>query len=288
MKVAVLGTGLMGRPMAERFIRSGYPVVVYNRTAKKAAPLKNLGAEIAKTPLQAIEKADFIILMLADAAAIRDTLFPVKAPKPSLTGRTVIQMGTISPQESLRFKKRVEHAGGRYLEAPVLGSIAQVERGELIVMVGSEPEDFEQGLPLLRCLCAEPCYVGPVGKAAALKLALNQLIAALTVGFSFSLGIIRRREIDTELFMKIVRESSLYAPQFDKKLPGMLRRDFVKANFPTRHFFKDIGLMLQEGHTLGLETSALTGCWRAAKKALEQGWVDTDYSSVYNVIDPEK
>jgi 3-hydroxyisobutyrate dehydrogenase-like beta-hydroxyacid dehydrogenase len=88
--------------------------------------------------------------------------------------------------------------------------------------------------------------------------------------------------------MRIVRESSLYAPQFDKKLPGMLRRDFVKANFPTKHFFKDIGLMLQEGHTLGLETSALRGCWRAAKKALDKGWVDTDYSSVYNVIDPEK
>ena len=288
MKIALLGTGLMGRPMAERFLRCGYPVVVYNRTAKKAAPLKNLGAEIAKTPLGAIEKADCTLLMLTDAAAIRDMLFPKKSPKPSLAGRTIIQMGTISPAQSIGLKKKAEQAGGTYLEAPVLGSIREAEKGELTVMVGAEPAQFEAWLPLLCCLSREPIHVGPVGKAAALKLALNQLIAALTVGFSFSLGIIQRREIDTELFMRILRESPLYAPQFDKKLSGMLRRDFAKANFPTKHFFKDIGLMLEEGRSLGLETSALKGCHQAAKKALDQGWVDTDYSSVYNAINPEQ
>lgn len=78
------------------------------------------------------------------------------------------------------------------------------------------------------------------------------------------------------------------APQFDKKLSGMLRRHFADANFPTKHLFKDIQLMLGEGLSLGLEVSALKGCQRAVKKALDQGWVDTDYSSVYNIINPEK
>ena len=257
MKVALLGTGLMGYPMAERLLRCGHHVMVYNRTREKTQPLKKLGAEISETPKQAFESADCTLLMLTDAAAIRDMVFPRRSPKPSLSGGAIIQMGTISPDESIRLKKKVEQGGGTYLEAPVLGSIPQVEKGDLIVMVGSEPEQFNSWLPLLRCLSREPCYVGPVGKAAALKLALNQLIAALTVGFSFSLGIIQGRQIDVELFMKIVRESALYAPQFDKKLPGMLRRDFAKATFPTKHFFKDIQLMLDEGHSLGLETSPL-------------------------------
>lgn len=126
------------------------------------------------------------------------------------------------------------------MEAPVLGSQPEAEKGTLLVMVGadSDPRDSPEGpvWPLLRALGPESNvhFIGPVGSAAAVKLSLNQLIAALTVGFSASLGLVQRSGAPVEPFMRILRASALYAPTYDKKLAKMLDRDYGAANFPTK------------------------------------------------------
>jgi 3-hydroxyisobutyrate dehydrogenase-like beta-hydroxyacid dehydrogenase len=287
MKIAFLGTGLMGRPMAERLLSSGYELIVYNRTPEKAEPLRQKGAELAATPAQALRAAELAILMLADASAIEETLFATGDTQPLFKGRTVLQMGTISPEQSLDFQKRIEGSGGEYMEAPVLGSTPQAGEGKLTVMVGSTPSQYERWAEVLKKLSPEPLHIGPVGKAAALKLALNQLIASLATAFSFSLGLVRRREIDVEKFMRILRQSAFYAPTYDQKLPRYLSRDFSSPHFPTKHLLKDIRLMVAEGEALGLETTALEGVRKIVEKALGRDLGGLDYSSVYEAIDPK-
>lgn len=119
--------------------------------------------------------------MLTDAQAIRETL--LNEAQDQLGDRTVIQMGTIAPTESQALQAEITAAGGQYLEAPVLGSIPEAEAGKLIVMVGGAPEQFQRWLKLLQCFGPQPRLIGPVGQAASLKLAMNQLIAALTAAF---------------------------------------------------------------------------------------------------------
>ncbi|NIR49130.1 NAD(P)-dependent oxidoreductase, partial [candidate division KSB1 bacterium] len=224
----------------------------------------------------------------SDAEAIRDVLFNSE-PRPDINTRTVIQMSTIAPEESQRLKSDIEKAAGRYLEAPVLGSTPQAKEGKLMVMVGAdEKTQFEQWSEVLNCFSSEPLFIGSVGQAAALKLALNQLIASLSAAFSYSLGIIRRRDIDVVLFMKILKDSPLFAPQFEKKLPRLLKREFSDPNFPTKHLRKDVELALKEGETLGLNTASISGILEILQQALEEGWSETDYSSIYNVIQPER
>ena len=285
IKIAFIGTGLMGRPMAEKLLEANYQLVVFNRTKKKAVPLKAFRAKLAESANAAIQSANCIILMLTDAAAIRGVLFP-NTSSPDLTDRTIIQMSTISPKESISLQQDVFKAGGYYLEAPVLGSIPEAIAGKLMVMVGASLGQFEQWSGLLKCFGPEPLYVGPVGKAAALKLALNQLIASLTAAFSLSLGIVTRAEVDVNLFMKILSSSALYAPTFDKKLPRMLTRDFANPNFPTKHLPKDINLVLNEAKSIGLNIDGLDGVRRLVEKAIEKGFIDTDYSSLYNAVNP--
>ena len=135
MKVAFLGMGLMGLPMAERILDADHQLVVFNRTPEKAEPLKALGADIAEDPHDALQSAECIILMLADAQAIRGVLLSPRS-RTELSGRTVIQMGTISPTESIAFNGAVQKAGGEYFEAPVLGSVTEAKEGSLILMVG--------------------------------------------------------------------------------------------------------------------------------------------------------
>jgi 3-hydroxyisobutyrate dehydrogenase len=286
MRIAFLGTGLMGRPMVERLISSGYGLTVYNRTREKAEPLVQAGAKLAASPADALTGAGLVVLMLADAVAINEVAFSPKVLSRLPARLALIQMGTIAPGQSLEFKERWESAGGQYLEAPVLGSIPQARLGTLVVMVGSRRDQYERWLPVLERFSPEPLYIGPVGKASALKLALNQLIPSLTAAFSYSLGMVRRNGLDIDQFMKILRSSSLFAPTFEQKLPRYFRRDFSAPNFPTRHLLKDVRLILDEGKAAGLETAALDGVRVVVEKALGRGLADADYSSIYEVIDP--
>ncbi|NIR51287.1 NAD(P)-dependent oxidoreductase, partial [candidate division KSB1 bacterium] len=95
MRLALIGTGLMGYPMAERILENDYPLTVYNRSRHKAEPLAKVGAKIANSPAEAIGNAECVILMLSDAEAIRDVLFNSE-PRPDINTRTVIQMSTIA------------------------------------------------------------------------------------------------------------------------------------------------------------------------------------------------
>lgn len=284
-RIAIIGTGLMGRPMAERILRDGYLLSVYNRTPEKAAPLGDLGAKVTKSAVDAIMESDCIILMLSDYRAIRDVLF-FRDNAGSLSGRTFMQMGTISPEESVSLSKLIMKRGGDYLEAPVLGSIPEAKEGKLLVMVGASSDQFERWSPLLSCFGPEPLLIGRVGQAAALKLAMNQLIAALTSAFSLSLAFVQCSGVSTDRFMDIIRQSALYAPTFDKKLRRMLERDFSDPNFPTKHLSKDIGLFITAASSLGLDTAGLEGIRKIVEKALFQGQSEEDYSAIHNIIYP--
>jgi 3-hydroxyisobutyrate dehydrogenase len=283
--VAFLGTGLMGRPMAGRLLAAGFPVTVWNRTIDKARPLAEQGAEVAPTPAAAMAQAEATVLMLADAPAIRATLLEGEAAG-LLGGRAVIQMATIAPLESRELAAGVAARGGDYLEAPVLGSIAEATAGRLVVMVGASPELFERWLPLLRALGPEPRLIGPPGQAAALKLALNQLIATITTAYATGLGMVRRSGVDLDHWAEIVRASALYAPTFDKKLHRMVERDFTPANFPARLLLKDLRLVVDEATHLGLFTPFLGGLVEIVERAVATGFGEADYSALAAAVEP--
>lgn len=285
MNIAWLGAGLLGRPMAERLQAAGHQVTVYNRTQAKVADLPNAGIAVAAQPEAAMRAGTCVILMLADAGAIRRVLLS-PAGKAKLTGRTVIQMGTIGPQESRAIQQEVRAAGGDYLEAPVLGSIAEAKAQKLLVMVGGTPEQFARWAGLLKSFGPELRLIGPVGKAAALKLALNQLIAAEIAAFSLSVGLVQREDIPVDTFMDILRRSALFAPAFEKKLPRLLARDYANPNFSTKNLLKGLNLFLDEAKGLGLNPDCASGVRALLLQAIDQGLADADYSAVHSLVNP--
>ena len=129
--------------MAERLLAEGHQVTVFNRTREKAEPLRSSGAKIAESAAEAVASASCCILMLSDAIAIRQVLLG-SSPTPELNQCTLLQMGTISPSESVQLQSEVEERGGDYLEAPVLGSIPEASSGKLLVMVGASESQFDQ------------------------------------------------------------------------------------------------------------------------------------------------
>jgi 3-hydroxyisobutyrate dehydrogenase len=285
LTITLLGTGLLGRATAERLQSVGHTVTVYNRTTAKALPLQSCGVTVVTRPEEAITQADCVVLMLADAAAIRAVLL-TPTSLAVLRSKTVIQMGTIAQDESLALQAEIERVGGSYCEAPVLGSVAEAQAGTLLVMVGGTEGQFVQWGPLFRSLGREPRLIGPAGKAASLKLALNQLIVAEISAFALSLGLVQRAGLPVETFMAILRESALFAPAFEKKLPRLLTRDYQHPNFSTRHLLKDAELFLREASSYALTTSSLEGIRPLLERSIEQGLGDSDYSAIFEVINP--
>lgn len=287
MNIAFLGSGLMGYPMIERLLRNGDQVWVWNRTASRAKGLAQAGATVVTSVQDALAATEVVILMLTDGPAVDEVLFSRGQQWP-LEGKTIIQMGTIGPDESVSLQKKVFTQGGEYLECPVLGSRNEARDGKLILMAGTTPEKFEQWGPLLSVFGEDIVYAGQVGQAAVLKLALNQLIAAHAVSFSFSLALVQSYGVKVDLFREILKKSTLGAPMFERKLPNWLKRDFHQPNFPTKHLLKDVRLIQKtatDQHLAGEHVNALESLFA---RAVSRGWADQDYSSVYNEIAPVK
>jgi len=285
VKVALIGAGLMGRPMAVRLLDAGHEVVVWTRTTARLAPLRARGAAVAGTGAEALNAAQVAILMLRDGPATRDALLG-GATAPDFRGRTVIQMGTIAPGESVELHRRVTAAGGDYLEAPVLGSIPQVEAGQLFVLVGATEEQFARWEGLLRLFGPRPRLMGPVGQAALAKLAFNQLMASHMTTFALAWGLVRRGGLDPGQFMEILRETVLYAPTFDRKLDRVAGRSFAAPHFTAATLLKDVNLTLEASRAAGLETAGLEGVRAVLARAVEEGLADADYSALCEIVDP--
>lgn len=285
MRVALLGTGLLGGAVAERLHATGHSLAVYNRTPGKTLSLRERGIRIDATPGGAMSHAEVVLLLLTDAAAIRSVLLD-ESTRESLRGRTIIQMGTIGPEESRSIQEEIQHSGGHYLEAPVLGSITEAHAGRLLIMVGATQEQYAEFAPLLRALGSEVHLIGPVGRAAVLKLAFNQLIAAEIAAFSLSFGLVRREGVGTEIFMSMLRKSSLHAPMFDKKLARLSERQYDSPNFSTCHLLKDVELVLGAAEGRGLATRGLQGIRTLLADTINGGLGSVDYSAVHETIDP--
>ena len=285
MKVGLAGTGLKGKPMALKIQKAGFDITVYNRTITKTKELENEGIKVAQTFSELLKNSDVIVVMLSDYSAITNIFFSEKV---SFEGKVIVQMSTISPKESILLQQRVSKLGGNYFEAPVLGSIQQIEEEKLIVLVGGTKHDKDVYSKLFESFSNKIVYIGEVGKASAIKLALNQLIATETAAFAMSLGYLRERNVDVDMFMDILKGSALYAPTFEKKLTNYLSRDFNNPNFPLKHLLKDVKLMVSQFHQEGIDTQTLEGVEAVIKKGLEEKLGEKDYSSLYNIIHPKR
>lgn len=284
MKIAILGLGLLGTEIALRLNQQGFDVTGWNRGAAGAQSARDRGLIVSSDLVEVLVSADLVLLVLSDADAISQTLFDDAGVASALKGRVLVQMGTIAPDESRALAERALALGARYLESPVLGSLPEAREGRLILMAGGDPALFEHCLPVLRVLGQAPALIGPVGQGAALKLAMNQLIAGLTASFSLSLGLIRREGIDVDQFMTLLRGSALYAQTFDKKLDKYLSHSYGVANFPLKHLLKDVRLFRHVAEDLGMDGTLMTTIESACVRGESAGFADQDYAALYEAL----
>lgn len=180
MKIAVLGLGLMGLPMARRLCQAGLEVHVWNRTASKAAPLLDLGAIAHASAAQAIAQADLTITMLEDGGVVESVLLDPHNLAALRPGSLVVDMSSIAPAQARTHALAMQAIGVRYLDAPVSGGTLGAEQGTLAIMAGGAQGDLDEAMEALAHL-GRATLVGPHGCGQLAKLA-NQMIVGITIG----------------------------------------------------------------------------------------------------------
>ena len=180
MKIAFLGIGLMGFPMARRLCEAGHEVHVWNRTAAKAQLLLAFGATVHATSAQAVQGAKIVITMLDHGAVVGEVLFGMGTAAGMQPEALVVDMSSIKPAEARDHAARLSELHIQYLDAPVSGGTIGAEQGALAIMAGGKTANFERALPVLKTF-GRATHVGPTGSGQLAKLA-NQMIVGITIG----------------------------------------------------------------------------------------------------------
>jgi 2-hydroxy-3-oxopropionate reductase len=179
-RIAWLGTGLMGAPMAGRLADAGFSVTAWNRTPEKAAPLQERGVHLADSPRAAVAEAEVVITMLTNACAVEDAILASGAINDVLPQSLVVDMSTTSPEDARRHAQMLTMCGIAYLDAPVSGGTRGAQNGTLSIMAGGVSEAFATALPVFEVL-GRATHIGPTGTGQLSKLS-NQVIVAATIG----------------------------------------------------------------------------------------------------------
>lgn len=176
-KIAFLGIGLMGEPMARRLLQAGYFVTVWNRTLSKAHVLKTAGAQVATTLAEAVSEADIVISMLEAGPVVGQLIGDALPALPSAA--IWIDMSSTQQAEALQFHARLSDAGHGFIDAPVSGGVGGAQAGTLAIMAGASVGDYARVETILSAM-GRPTLVGPAGSGQVAKLC-NQLIVGATL-----------------------------------------------------------------------------------------------------------
>lgn len=270
-RVGFVGLGLMGAPMARRLVDAGIPLTVWNRSPQAQRQIVDAGAQGAADPAAVFAASDTVILMLRHAGAIDAVLREESGQIASfVSGRTVVNMGTIAPAASKALADDIHAAGGIYIEAPVSGSRVPAENGALVAMLAGPAGAAARVRPVLAPLCAQATDCGAVPGALTMKLAVNAFLVALLAGVSEAFHFARAHEVDTATLRQILDAGQMASPISRVKTDKLVRDD-TSPQASITDVAANAALIADAARAAGIATPVLDACLRLFEDGIARG-----------------
>jgi 3-hydroxyisobutyrate dehydrogenase len=277
MVVAVLGTGIMGAPMARNIAAAGHDVRAWNRSRERAEPLASDGITVCDTPADAVQDAEIVVTMLSDGAAVESVVDGLSFPQ----GSVWAQMSTVGIEAGQRLQAAAEVP---FVDAPVLGTRAPAEQGQLTVIASGEGRD--RCAPVFDAVGARTVDLGDeAGASTRMKLVLNAWLLALIEGLGESVALAEGLGVDPGAFLDIIDGGPLGPPYAKMKGTMMIERSY-EPSFTLALAAKDARLALEAAEAAGLELPALAAIRSQLEKGVEQGHGDDDMAAAVEASRP--
>jgi 2-hydroxy-3-oxopropionate reductase len=279
MKIAVLGIGFMGFPMARRLCEAGHEVHVWNRSRDKAERVAAFGATVHNTAAQAAGAADVVVSMLENGAVVEDVLFSQGASQAMKAGTLVVDMASIKPREARDHAARLAAMGISHLDAPVSGGTVGADAGTLVIMAGGRPEDFERAQAVFQVF-GRATHVGPHGTGQLTKLA-NQMIVGITIGaVAESLLMCARGGADMARVKEAITGGFADSRILQVHGQRMVERDFApRARMSVQ--LKDLRNALATAEEIGFEAPITQLFEQLYADGIEHGLTDLDHAGLF-------
>ena len=282
MKVAFLGLGRMGTPMAQNLAKAGLLESVWNRSDGRTEWCGGAGVRVASSAAGAADGADVVILMLADgnvARSVGAAALSVMQP-----GSVLVDMGTSGPDAERELARAAAERGVGFLDAPVSGSIAPARAGTLTALVGGSEEHLERARPALDAMTRAQHHLGEVGSGAAMKLALNTMIAVTNESICELLVLCERAGLERSAAYAALADSALASPFVQYKQAAYLAPDDEPVAFTPRLMLKDLSLAYALAAEVGAELPAVDAAREVLERTVAAGRGDDDLVRVADTL----
>ena len=283
MKIAFIGTGLMGYPMAKNLINEKLNLKVFSRTLEKANPLEKLGAIIANSLGEAVKEADIVITMLTDDEAVEKVLGNQEFLNNLKNSSTVIDMSSIKPKIAIQYGKLLKDRNIHFLDAPVSGGTIGAEEGSLAIMVGGDQNVFDGAFDTLKIM-GNPTLVGPIGSGQVSKLA-NQIIVGVTIGaVAEAITLCEKAGVDANKFIKALSGGFADGKILQNHGKRMIDKDFSPKGKVSTHL-KDMNNILECAGDFKTKLPISNLIQEMFKSLVDQGNSNDDHSALYKEIE---
>ncbi|HEV2092342.1 MAG TPA: NAD(P)-dependent oxidoreductase [Rubrobacter sp.] len=285
-KVALLGTGIMGAAMARNLMGAGLEVRAWNRSKEKAEPLEGDGATVFEDPAEAASGADFLLTMLPDADVIEKVVGG--GVLSALADRAVwLQMSTVGEGGNERLARLAAENGVAYVDAPVLGTKAPAEQGQLIVLASGPEEVRGRCEPVFGAVGSRTVWLGDAGEGSRLKLVVNNWIVGLLGVLAETISFARATGVDPQKFLETIEGGPLGLPYAQMKGAMMIEEDFP-TSFSAKLARKDAGLVLDAAEARGLDMTLVRAVAARFDEAIGAGHGEEDVAAVYEAAKPKR
>ena len=269
VRVAVLGTGIMGSAMTRNLISAGLGTTVWDRSPAATAPLAAAGALVAASPVEAVRDAGMLITMLPTAEVVNEVMFAGGVVEALAEGAVWAQMGTIGVKETTEIASQLAQLRSdvMFVDAPVSGSKGPAEAGQLLILASGPPAATAVADAVFSAIGRKTVWLGEAGPGSRMKLVVNAYMSILIEGVAEALELAAQLGVDDAKLAEAIEGGPLDAPIADAKLHKMARGDFA-PEFPLEWALKDVDLAIAAaGHDTLPVLAALSRQWRAAVDA---------------------
>jgi 3-hydroxyisobutyrate dehydrogenase-like beta-hydroxyacid dehydrogenase len=278
--VGLIGLGLMGKPMGHNFLKAGFPLVVWNRSAAKADDLVRAGAKLGANPREVAGQADVLFTIVSDPPALEEVLNGANGVFAGLRrGSIYIESSTISPDLARKTAATCAERAIDFLDAPVTGGTWGAEKGELLFMIGGKAETFERAKPVLEAVGKKFFLLGPNGAGQTVKLAMNLILALQVDALAEAIALVSSAGVAGERLVEVMQASMARSGVLDVKAPLILKNEFP-ASFPLRLMHKDMRLALELAKQQGVSLPAAAAAYGTYSAVKDSSNDDPDFAAV--------